>query len=183
MSGISKLEDFPGAKVATLAGGCFWCIEVAFDGREGVFDSISGFAGGSALDASYRLVASGQTEHREAVQIYYDPEILSFEEILSIFWRQIDPTDAGGQFADRGYHYSTAIYYHDQAQKDLALASKKALEMSDKFDEPIVTEVLPYTTFFPAAEEHQHFARKRREYYKRYKEGSGRGPFIRENWK
>ncbi len=172
------------AAVATLAGGCFWCIEAAYEGgMAGVYEAVSGYAGGDASDASYRLVAEGGTGHREAVQVFFDPAVVSYEEILNVFWQQIDPTDDGGQFADRGFHYTTAIYYHDPEQKRLAESGKQSLDDSGKFDDPIVTEILPFTGFYPAEENHQDFARKRSGYYKAYKYGSGRGGFIDEKWK
>jgi len=182
--GIAKLSIPENAAVATLAGGCFWCIEAAYEGgMPGVYEAVSGYAGGEASEASYRLVAGGKTGHREAVQVFYDPAVVSYEEILTVFWQQIDPTDDGGQFADRGFHYTTAIYYHDEAQKAVAKASKQTLETSDKFKDLIVTEILPFTGFYPAEENHQDFARKRSGYYKAYKYGSGRGGFIDDVWK
>ena len=182
--GIEKLPIPENAAVATLAGGCFWCIEAAYEtGTAGVYEAISGYAEGEASDASYNLVARGLTKHREAAQIYYDPEVIGYAEILNIFWQQIDPTDSGGQFADRGFHYTTAIYYHNEEQKILAEKSKEDLILSKKFDQEIVTEILPFSTFFPAEENHQDFARKRSGYYQRYKYGSGRGGFIEDNWK
>lgn len=171
------------ASLATFAGGCFWCIETAYDGRPGVYDAISGFTGGDESNAEYMKVASGQTEHKEAAQVHYDSDKITYEELLTVFWQQIDPTDDGGQFADRGSQYRTAIFYHNEEQKLLAEKSKKDLEESGKFKSPIVTEILPIQDFFPAPDEHQNFAQKRREYYQNYKEGSGRAPFIRENWK
>lgn len=169
-------------KFATFAGGCFWCIDHAFHGREGIVKSVSGYTGGTKETAGYYQVVSGKTDHREAVQLTYNSEKISYAELLEIFWTQIDPTDDGGQFADRGPQYKTAIYYHDEEQQSAAENSKKALEASGRFKAPIATEILPFTTFFPAEEEHQNFAQKRAEYYARYKEGSGRGGFIAENW-
>lgn len=170
------------AETAVFAGGCFWCIETAFDGQEGVYDAISGYAGGEESEASYALVSKGNTKHREAVQVYYDPQKISYEKLLDIFWRQIDPTDDGGQFADRGFHYTTAIYYQNEVEESLAKASKEALKISGKFSDPIVTEILPFTTFFKAEEKHQDFAKKQALYYQRYKKGSGRAGFIEDVW-
>lgn len=182
-STLERLEELPeNAQFATFAGGCFWCIETAFDGMEGVYEAVSGYAGGSEADANYYQVARGQTEHREAVQVYYNPELVSYEDLLPVFWRQIDPTDDGGQFADRGFHYTTAIYVEGDEQKTAAEASKKEVEESGRFDQPIVTEIVDFTTFFPAEEEHQDFAQKRQEYYQRYKKGSGRADFIESEW-
>lgn len=171
------------AAVATLAGGCFWCVEAAYEGgMSGVYEAVSGYTGGAASDASYRLIAEGDTGHVEAVQIYYDPNVVSYEELLTIFWQQIDPTDDGGQFADRGNQYRTAIFYHNETQKQLAEASKKALAESGKFESPIVTQILPAQSFYPAEESHQDFARKKSGYYEAYKVGSGRAGYIDRVW-
>ena len=182
---LIKKEPIPdNAAVATLAGGCFWCIEAAYEGgRPGIYEAVSGYTGGRASDASYRLIAEGDTGHVEAVQVFYDPKLNTYEEILEVFWKQIDPTDDGGQFADRGDHYRTAIFYHDDTQKQIAEVAKKALEDSGKFEEPIVTQILPFTEFYVAEENHQDFAKKASSYYERYKKGSGRTGFIDENWK
>lgn len=180
---IEKPSIPENAAVATLAGGCFWCVEAAYEGgMPGVYEAVSGYTGGQASDASYRLIAQGNTGHVEAVQIYYDPTVVSYEELLTIFWQQIDPTDDGGQFADRGSQYRTAIFYHNDTQKTLAEASKKALEQSGKFENPIVTQVLPAKPFYPAEENHQDFARKKSGYYQAYKVGSGRAGFIDRVW-
>lgn len=177
---VSHLADFD---QATFAGGCFWCMEPAFEAMEGVEEAVSGYAGGSEEDAHYYDVASGKTDHREAVRVYYDAEKVKYEDLLETYWRQIDPTDDGGQFADRGEHYRTAIYYHDEKQRVAAEDAKEKLELSGKFEDPIVTEVLPVSTFFPAEEEHQDYYKKSAERYKNYKKGSGRADFIEGNWK
>lgn len=180
---VEKLPIPESAAVATLAGGCFWCIEAAYEGGLiGIYEAISGYTGGAASDASYRLIAEGSTGHREAVQVYFEPSVVTYEEILGIFWQQIDPTDEGGQFADRGFHYSTAIFYHDETQRAAAEKSKQELIDSGRFEDPIVTEILPAMEFYPAEENHQDFARKRSGYYKAYKYGSGRGGFIEKTW-
>lgn len=170
------------AAVATFAGGCFWCMEPAFEEMDGVYAAISGYAGGDESEASYKLVASGDTNHREAVQVHYDSTKVSYDELLEVYWRQIDPTDDGGQFADRGYHYTTAIYYNNDEEKAAAEKSKQDLAESEKFDKPIATEVIPFETFFPAEEEHQDFYKKQSSYYKSYKKGSGRADYIEETW-
>lgn len=170
------------AAKATFAGGCFWCIEPAFEAMDGVYEAVSGYSGGNESDASYKLVASGQTRHRESVQVFYDSSKVKYEKLLEIFWRQIDPTDPGGQFADRGHHYTTAIFYSNDEEKAIAEKSKVDLDVSSKFKDPIVTEVLPFEGFYPAEEEHQDFYRKQSSYYKRYKKGSGRADFIEETW-
>ncbi len=177
-----KMQDLSQYNVATFAGGCFWCIEGAFEGMEGVAEAISGYAGGTKENPTYEDVAYGQTDHREAVQIYFDPAIVPYKELVDHFWRQIDPTDAEGQFADRGFQYSTAIFYHNEEQKKIAEESKKALEESGKFDAPIATQILPFTTFYKAEESHQDYAQKRAAQYKLYEEGSGRAGYKREVW-
>lgn len=171
-----------GQQVATFAGGCFWCIEAAFQEQEGVVSAVSGFTGGDEKNPSYKDVATGKTTHREAVEITYDPQVIDYKRLLEIFWTSIDPTDNGGQFADRGYQYTTAIYYHTPEQKNLAEKSVQALEDLKKFEDPIATEILPSQDFYAADESHQDFYKKSSEYYKRYKIGSGRQGFIDENW-
>lgn len=166
----------------TLAGGCFWCTEANFQEQPGVIEAISGYTGGDEEDASYLKVARGGTKHREAVQITYDPTVISTEKILDIYWSHMDPTDAEGQFADKGYQYTTAIYYHTDEQQTIALDSKKRLEDSGLFEASIVTEILPFAEFFPAEEYHQDYYKKASEHYEAYKKGSGRAGFIEETW-
>jgi peptide methionine sulfoxide reductase msrA/msrB len=167
---------------ATFAGGCFWCMEPAYEGHEGVIDVVSGYSGGTEETATYSKVARGNTKHRESVQVTYDPKKVRYDELLNIFWRKINPTDNGGQFSDRGFQYTTAIFYHDEEQKEQAEASKKSLAKSGKFEEPIVTEALPFSSFYKAEEYHQNFYKKSAEHYAQYKKGSGREDFIEENW-
>lgn len=171
-----------GFETITLAGGCFWCTEAYFQEHAGVIDAISGYAGGSEQDASYLKVSKGTTKHREAVQITYDPELISTEEILDIYWSHIDPTNDEGQFADKGFQYTTAIFYHDDAQKEVALDSKKRLEQSGLFKNPIATEILSFANFFKAEEYHQDYYKKSSDHYERYKKGSGRAGFVEETW-
>lgn len=170
------------AAVGTFAGGCFWCIESAFEGLEGVYDGISGYSGGDEDDASYMLVARGMTDHRETVQVFYDPTKVNYEDLCNTFWQYIDPTDANGQFADRGHQYTTAIFYHDEEQRKIAEQTKQELIDSGKFNKPIVTEIIPYENFFKGEQRHQNFHQQEPSYYERYKEGSGRGPFLRDTW-
>ncbi len=165
-----------------LAGGCFWCTEAYFQEEEGIIDAVSGYAGGSEGDASYLKVSTGATSHREAVQVTYDPEIISIEEILDIYWSHIDPTDTKGQFADKGFQYTTAIFYQSDEQKEAALDSKVRLEQSNLFDKSVATEILPFTNFFKAEEYHQDYYKKAADYYERYKKGSGRAGFVEETW-
>lgn len=168
--------------IATFAGGCFWCIEAAYDGMDGVAEAVSGYTGGTTENPSYEEVITGKTGHYETVQIKFDPQKISYQELLDIFWRQIDPTDDTGQFTDRGSQYRTVIFYHNPEQQDLAEKSKKTLEESGKFDEPIVTEILPAQTFYEADEYHQDYAKKRAEQYYLYKEGSGRNQILKDLW-
>ena len=169
-------------EVITLAGGCFWCTEAFFQEAPGVIDAVSGYAGGDASTANYKEVSKGTTKHREAVQVTYDPVQISTKEVLDIYWGHIDPTDTEGQFADRGFQYTTAIYYHNEDQRAVAETSKKTLGESSLFTEPIASLVLPYTTFFPAEEYHQDYYKKSSDHYERYKKASGRSGFIEENW-
>lgn len=171
------------SKSATFAGGCFWCLEYAFERVPGVSQAISGYAGGKEPAPTYESVCSGKTGYREAVQVSFDPSKVSFGELLNIFWQQIDPTDSGGQFADRGSQYTTAIFYHDTQQKILAEKSKKDLQASGLFDKPIVTEILPATTFTPAEEYHQDYHKKSAQHFQTYKTLSGREHYIDKVWK
>ncbi len=169
-------------EVITLAGGCFWCTEAFFQEAPGVIDAVSGYAGGDAATASYKEVSKETTKHREAVQVTYDLTQISTKEVLNIYWGHIDPTDTKGQFADRGFQYTTAIFYHNEEQRTVAEASKEALSKSGLFKEPIAPLILPYTSFFPAEEYHQDYYKKSSDHYERYKKGSGRAGFIEENW-
>jgi peptide methionine sulfoxide reductase msrA/msrB len=168
--------------IATFAGGCFWCLEAPFDALKGVESTFPGYTGGKSKEPSYDEVSSGKTGHFEAVEIRYDPKELSYEKLLETFWSQIDPTDPDGQFADRGSHYRTAIFYHNAEQKRLAEASKKALESSGKFKKPIVTMILPASQFWPAEDSHQDYYKKNPSHYEAYKKGSGRQDFIEKTW-
>jgi methionine-S-sulfoxide reductase len=169
-------------KKATFAGGCFWCMQPPFRAVEGVVDVIAGYAGGAKENPTYEEVSSGTTGHLESVQVTYDADRVSYEILLDTFWRQIDPVDPGGQFADKGLQYRTAIFYHDDDQKRLAEISKKNLDASGKFAKPVATEIRPYTNFYPAEEYHQDYARKNPERYHQYKVLSGREPFIEKTW-
>ncbi len=168
---------------AVFAGGCFWCMEGIFEAQDGVIESVSGYIGGTPETAHYTSVSSGTSEHREAVQVSYNPEKISYETLVELYWTQIDPTDPNGQFADKGFHYTTAIYYADETEKSLAEASKQALADSGKFEKPIVTSILPLTAFYPAESYHQDYYKKSSFRYNLYKRGSGREGFIEENWK
>ena len=167
---------------ATFAGGCFWCMEPSFEKMNGVVDVVAGYTGGKETDPSYEQVSSGETGHREAVQVTYDPAKVSYADLLNVFWRQIDPTDPDGQFADRGPQYRTAVFYHDAGQKKLAEESKKALADSGKFKKPIVTEILKAGGFYSAEGFHQNYYKTNAEHYNQYKYGSGREPFLKKTW-
>lgn len=168
--------------LATFAGGCFWCMVEPFDERPGIVKVLSGYTGGHVEYPTYEQVISGKTGHVEAVQVTYDPNIMSYEKLLETFWQQIDPTDPGGQFNDRGPSYQTAIFYHNAKQKKLAEKSKQALINSGKFTKEIVTPILPAKPFYPAEEEHQYYYKKQPFHYRLYKQGSGRQTFINEHW-
>lgn len=154
-----------------------------FDERPGIHEVVAGYTGGHTEDPTYQDIIKKTTGHVEAVQITFDPEIFSYERLLEVFWQQIDPTDAGGQFGDRGESYKTAIFYHNEKQKELAEQSKQKLEQSGKFKSPIVTQILPAKTFYDAEEQHQDYYKKQPYHYKRYKKGSGRKDFIESHWK
>ena len=167
---------------ATFAGGCFWCMEPPFEQLEGVKAVVSGYTGGKKEKPTYEEVSSGRTSHAEAVQITYDPAIVSYEKLLEVFWRNIDPTTEDAQFADVGSQYRTAIFYHSEEQRRLAEASKERLAKSGKFARPIVTEIQPAGPFYPAEEYHQDYYKKNPGHYKRYRFGSGREGFLKKTW-
>lgn len=170
-------------EVATFAGGCFWCMVKPFDEQPGIIKVVSGYTGGHKENPTYKEVCSETTGHYEAVQITFDPEVFPYEKLLELYWPQIDPTDAGGQFADRGDSYRTAIFYHNEHQKELAEESKQQLEASGRFSEPIATQILPAKPFYEAEEYHQGYYKKNKFRYAMYRRGSGRDRFIKENWK
>lgn len=169
-------------KKATFAGGCFWCMVKPFDQFDGVQSVVAGYTGGTVPHPTYKQVCEGNTGHVEAVEITFDPEKISYDEILTLFWRQIDPTDDGGQFNDRGSSYRTAIFYHDEEQKRLAERSRDALQAEKRFDKPVATKILPAGPFYPAETEHQDFYKTEPEHYERYSRGSGRLEFQERFW-
>jgi len=174
--------DNSNLEIATFAGGCFWCIEAPFEKLDGVKKVISGYAGGTIKNPTYKQVSSGKTKYREAVQIYFDPSIISYSELLDVFWQQFDPTDKGGSFYDRGFQYTSAIFYHNKFQKETAIKSKENLENSKIFDKKIITKIENYTTFYPAEDYHQDYYLTHSKRYKEYRVGSGRDFFIEEVW-
>ncbi|MCX5824116.1 MAG: peptide-methionine (S)-S-oxide reductase MsrA [Deltaproteobacteria bacterium] len=168
-------------RIATLAGGCFWCVESDFEKAHGVLKVVSGYTGGPGENPTYENY--GKKGHVEAVQVFYDPSKITYEKLLDIFWRHIDPTDAGGQFGDRGPYYRSVIFYHDEEQKRIAEKSRDALGKSGRFDKPIVTEILKFTRFYDAEEYHQDYYKTNPLQYKSYRQGSGRDQFLETIWK
>lgn len=169
-------------ELATFAGGCFWCMVSPFEDLPGIKKVRSGYTGGHTENPTYEEVCSDTTGHVEAVQITFDPYVFPYEKLLELFWQQINPTDAGGQFHDRGESYQTAIFYHNEEQRLMAEASKKALADSGRFDQPIVTPIVPASVFYEAEEYHQDYHKKNPGHYKRYRKGSGREDFIENHW-
>ncbi|MBU1195398.1 MAG: peptide-methionine (R)-S-oxide reductase MsrB [Proteobacteria bacterium] len=169
--------------VATFAGGCFWCTESDLEKVKGVKEAVSGYTGGFKANPTYEEVSDGTTGHTEAIQVYYDPQVVTYEELLDVFWRHINPTDPGGQFVDRGTQYRSEIFYHTEDQKQKAMASKKALEQSMVFDKPIVTAITRFEKFYPAEDYHQDYYKNHGIRYKYYRHASGRDQFIEKAWK
>ena len=169
-------------KLATFAGGCFWCMVKPFDQWDGIEKVVSGYMGGHIENPSYEDVKNGNSGHLEVVQITYNPELFSYEKLLEIFWMQIDPTDEGGQFHDRGHSYSTAIFTHDEEQAQLAEQSKTSLGASGRFKKPIVTVIRPAETFYIAEDYHQDYYKKEEAHYKEDRKKSGRDSFIEDHW-
>lgn len=172
----------PDLAIATFAGGCFWCVEEAFEKVPGVVAAVSGFSGGAEINPNYQQVAGGQTGHTEAVQVYYDPQVITYEGLLQALWRTANPTDAEGQYVDRGKQYRPAIFYHDQEQKLAAEASVKELAESGRYDAPVVIEIVPFKVFYDAEEYHQDYYQKNPLRYKLYTFNSGRYQFIEKAW-
>jgi peptide methionine sulfoxide reductase msrA/msrB len=167
---------------ATFAGGCFWCVEADFEKVDGVVEVISGYTGGHKDKPTYEEVSSGGTGHLEAVQVFYDPKKVSFKELLSVFWRHVDPTDLKGQFVDRGQQYRTAIFYQNEEEKLLAEESKRQLGASRKFEKPVVTEIIKLDKFYPAEDYHQDYYKTHALKYKYYRWNSGRDQFVGKVW-
>ena len=167
---------------ATFSGGCFWCLQPSFDAEPGVLRGVVGYAGGHIENPTYEQVLSEKTGHRESIQIFYDPAKVSYKRLVELFFHQIDPTDAGGQFSDRGESYTTTIWYTSEEEKKIAEDVKKTIDDSKKFDKPVVTMILPFKNFYPAEEYHQDYYKKSSIHYNLYKKGSGRADFIDENW-
>lgn len=167
---------------AAFAGGCFWCMVKPFKEWDGIEDIVSGYMGGHVENPTYEDVKKGDSGHLEVVEITFDPSIFTYEQLLELYWQQIDPTDAGGQFHDRGHSYSTAIFYYDDEQKMAAEQSKKRLGESNRFKKPIVTVVRPAETFYRAEDYHQDYYQKEQSHYKEDRAKSGRDEFINDHW-
>ena len=168
---------------ATFAGGCFWCMESPFDQRDGVISVTVGYTGGQKKNPTYEEVSAGGTGHAESLQIVYDPAKITYEKLLGIFWRNVDPLTRDAPFCDHGNQYRSAIFYHDEQQKKLAEASKKALEESKRFPSPIVTEIVPASEFYPAEEYHQHYYKKNPLRYEFYRYNCGRDQRLQKLWR
>lgn len=179
---MEAMMDKVKEEIATFAGGCFWCTEAEFEEVRGVTKAICGYTGGRTDNPTYEQVCTGETGHMEAVRVHFDPSVVSYEELLQVFWRHIDPTDSGGQFADRGSQYKTAIFYHDEEQKEKAEMSRAALEASGRFHGPIVTEIKPAERFYEAEPYHQDYHKTCSLRYRLYRIGSGRDGFIEKVW-
>jgi len=168
---------------AIFAGGCFWCSQSEFEGKPGVLEALSGYIGGTPATANYQAVCSGTTAHVEAVRVEYDADLVSYEQLLEIYWRHIDPTDAGGQFADRGPQYQPVIYFFDLEQQQAAQTSLEAIDASGRFAHPVAVKIVEAMPFFGAEEYHQNYHLTNTGHYQAYREGSGRQPFINQHWK
>ena len=177
---MDKQNEITSENLATLAGGCFWCVKSDFEKLPGVIKVVSGYTGGKGENPTYETYA--HMGYIEAVQIYYDPKIITYEQILNYFWRHIDPTDSGGQFADRGHEYSSAIFYSDDKQRKIAEKSKKALEKSGKVGQRIATNLIKLNKFYPAEKYHQNYDTQNPVRYKSYRSGSGRDQTIKKLW-
>src|SRR5881392_2609490 len=182
-SGQRQNSSSAETKTAIFAGGCFWCIQPAFDKAKGVIKTVVGYCGGTEPNPTYELVSSEKTGYRESIQITYDPAKISYDQLLDIYWRQIDPTQADGQFTDIGPSYRAAIFYGNDDEKKNAEASKERLARSGKFSRPIVTEILPAMKFYPAEAQHQKYYQQNPEHFEAFEEGSGRISFKKKTWK
>ena len=183
LPGLTQGAQTPsGLATATFAGGCFWCVESDFDKVEGVVSTTSGYTGGQKKNPTYEEVSAGRTGHAEAVEIVYDPKKVGYEKLLDVFWRSVDPTTSDRQFCDSGRQYRTAIFYHNEEQKRLAEESKKKLEKTKPFKEPLVTEIVPAKAFYAAEEYHQDYYKKNPLRYKFYRLSCGRDERLEQLW-
>jgi peptide methionine sulfoxide reductase msrA/msrB len=179
---VTALPGGEGLETATFAGGCFWCIDAPFEDLDGVTKVVSGYSGGSIRNPTYEQVSTGSTGHLETVQVTFDPQVISYSEILDVYWREFDPTDDGGSFYDRGSQYVSAIFYHDGRQRAIAEGTKQFLERSGVFGKPIVTKIIPFELFYPAEDHHQHYCKTNVDAYHSYRTGSGRDAYIEKTW-
>ncbi len=171
-------------EVATFAGGCFWCVQSTLDNLKGVEKTVVGYTGGTDITPTYQEVSTGTTGHTEAIQVFFNPDVISYEVLLESFWQEINPTDLEGQFADRGSQYRPEIFYHTEEQKKSALASKEKLQNSTRFQgQKIAVPISPATTFYLAEEVHQKYYKKNSTHYKLYRKGSGREDYLKKTWK
>jgi methionine-S-sulfoxide reductase len=183
VTGSRGQNSSPGeTRTAIFAGGCFWCIQPGFDKAKGVVKTAVGYCGGTEPNPTYQLVSSEKTSYRESIEITYDPAKISYEQLLDIYWRQIDPTQADGQFTDIGPSYHAAIFYGNEQEKKIAEASKETLARSGKFNKRIVTEILPAMKFYPAEAYHQKYYQQNPEHLEAFEEGSGRVSFQKKTW-
>lgn len=178
-SDADALKDLPRA---TFAGGCFWCMEGPFDKLDGVKSTTSGYIGGNTDNPTYKQVSGGGTGHTEAVQIVYDPNVISYDELLEVFWINHDPTEGDGQFCDKGSQYRPGVFYHDEQQRTAAEQSRASIEKTKAFDEPVVTEITMAGTFYPAEDYHQDYYTRNPIRYKMYRYGCGRDRRLLELW-
>ena len=178
----AKIVAPPNASVAIFSGGCFWCIQPPFDDAKGVVATYVGYTGGDTQNPSYEDVSGGQTGHRESIEVFYDPARITYQQLLEIFWRNINPTQTDGQFYDIGSQYTTAIYYANEQEKHEAADSRDALQKSGKFNAPIATKIVPLGKFWPAEEHHQKYSHKNPDHYDAYHSGSGRDDYFKETW-
>ena len=167
---------------ATFAGGCFWCMQPPFDKLDGVITTTTGYAAGPEENPTYKQVSYGKTGHTESIEIIFDPQIITYDKLLDVYWMNVNPTDAGGQFVDRGTQYRPGVYYHNDEQRQALSASKMKLEESGRYDKPIVIEIAPAGVFWDAEEYHQMYYKKNTTHYKRYRSGSGRDQYIQKIW-
>jgi methionine-S-sulfoxide reductase len=178
----AKIVVPPNSAAAVFSGGCFWCIQPPFDDARGVLATYVGYTGGSTQNPTYDEVSSGDTGHRESIEVFYDPSKITYKQLLDIFWRNINPTQTDGQFYDIGSQYTTAIYYANDTEKREATESRDALQKSGKFTDPIATKILPLGKFWPAEEHHQKYSHKNPDHYEDYHSASGRDSYFQQTW-
>ena len=169
-------------ETATFAGGCFWCMQPFLDHLKGVKQTVVGYTGGHTKNPTYEQVCSGTTGHAEAIQVTFDPSLVSFEKVINIFWHNIDPTAKDAQFVDHGTQYRSAVFYHNEEQKRIAEKTKAEIASSGKFDQPLVTEIVKASAFYPAEEHHQGYYKKNAAHYSMYHDNSGRDEFLDHVW-